>query len=179
MSSRNGDPSSDKCIALLREQGCSKEVLVHSQAVAELALAIAACIPAANPEIVRIGALLHDIGRSINHGFTHAALGADIIAQAGLPAHIVEIVRAHLGAGLTEKEAAALGLPPGDYMPRSLEARIVAQADNLIGGTKRRTLEKIIKKYRKKGNETGAERIKALHQELSALAGIDLDRIGD
>ena len=53
----------------------------------------------------------------------------------------------------------------------------MAQADNLIGGTKRRTLKNIADKYRKKGNEAGAERIEALHRELSALAGMDLDLI--
>ena len=47
----------------------------------------------------------------------------------------VNITLKHIGAGIPSDEAEILELPPGDYMPCTLEEKIVAHADNLINGT--------------------------------------------
>ena len=60
-------------------------------------------------------------------------------------------------------------------MPSTLEEKIICHADNLVSGT---TLVKSKDKMDKeisKGHESTADRILAMHNELSSLCGIDLD----
>ena len=82
---------------------------------------------------------------------------------------IIKITTRHIGAGIPSKEAEVLGLPPGDYMPNTLEEKIVAHADNLINGTLEVDLDFVIKKWEKKfGKESSAIiRLKNLHNELN------------
>ncbi len=79
--------------------------------------------------------LLHDIGRTKTHTIKHAVVGAEILRNLNFPDEIVNITIKHIGAGIPPKEAEILGLPPGDYMPHTLEEKIVAHADNLVNGT--------------------------------------------
>ena len=72
-----------------------------------------------------------------------------------------------------------LGLPDADYMPRTLEEKIVAHADNMVSDNKVVKHSHSSDKLRNKGAERGADRIDALHAELSALYGEDLDVIPD
>ena len=58
-----------------------------------------------NLELVEIGALLHDIGRSKTHTVHHAIVGANIAKQRGLPEPIVKIIERHVGGGITAQEA--------------------------------------------------------------------------
>lgn len=44
----------------------------------------------------------------------------------------MEIIRRHVGAGIASEEAKSLGLPDLDYIPRSLEERIVCFADKMV-----------------------------------------------
>ena len=97
----------------------------------------------------------------------------------GLPKEIVDIVRKHTGAGLDEQDVEELGLPPADYMPRTLEEKIVAHADNMVSDNRVVKHDHSSDKLRNKGAERGADRIGALHAELSELYGEDLDVIPD
>ncbi|MBQ5448401.1 MAG: HDIG domain-containing protein [Candidatus Methanomethylophilus sp.] len=77
MSTRMTDIPTDKqCIDLLWEAGCKKRVVVHCATVRAVAEVIAAGIPQADMDVVIAGALLHDIGRSVDHSIMHAYLGA-------------------------------------------------------------------------------------------------------
>ena len=162
---------------LLRQNGCDADVIRHCRAVAGLALRIAARTPGADMDRVAAGAMLHDLGRAVTHGPGHAAAGAHLAAALGQPADVVDIIRTHIGAGIPPAEAAAAGLPEGDYMPRSLEARIVAHADNLLAGCTRQTAAACASHLADAGLAAAGDRVLALHRELSALAGIDLDLI--
>ena len=125
------------------------------------------------------GALLHDIGRSQIHSIMHAYVGAQIAAEHGLSQEIVDIIRKHTGAGLDQEDVRELGLPPGDYMPRTLEEKIVAHADNMVSDNRVVVHQFSVDKLRAKGADRGAVRIEMLHQELSLLYGRDLDTILD
>ncbi|MCS7118602.1 MAG: TIGR00295 family protein [Archaeoglobaceae archaeon] len=87
-------------------------------------------------KIILFGALLHDIGRAITHDpFQHFLKSAEILRNEGLEEEIVRIVERHFSAGITAKEAEKLGLPIKDYIPETLEEKIVSFADNLTFGS--------------------------------------------
>jgi uncharacterized protein len=96
-------------------------------------------------ETVYIGAFLHDIGRGTTHSIAHGQVGADICRALGLPETIARIVERHIGAGLTAEECRDLGLEPRDCMPRTMEEKIVAHADNRVKGTDVITIEERLK----------------------------------
>ncbi|MGW8289192.1 MAG: HDIG domain-containing metalloprotein, partial [Candidatus Bathyarchaeia archaeon] len=79
-------PSSQKALSLLFECGCSKKVVAHCKAVSALAVKFAeACKKNGQDvdvELVEVGALLHDIGRSKTHSINHSIVGVEIAQQA-------------------------------------------------------------------------------------------------
>jgi uncharacterized protein len=174
-------PSYEECIRILRENKCSPSVQRHTIAVYELALKIAAQAIADNArvnlELIKSGALLHDLGRSRTHGIKHAIEGAKLARRIGLPKELVDLIEHHIGAGVSKEEAKGLGLLPKDYSPRTTEEKIIAHADNLIVGLKKRKIKEIANKLESKGLREVASKVLALHQELSELCGIDLDKI--
>lgn len=167
-------PDDFTCIRILGEAGCPKRVIVHCCTVREMAVHIAD-ICAADRQLVSAGALLHDLGRCRDMGIRHAIIGATMAEQLGLPEETVEIIRRHIGAGLDEDEARELGLPPGDYIPSTLEEKIVAHADNLTSDNHFVPVQWTVKRLMEKSRYRGAERVVALHNELSSLCGIDLN----
>ncbi len=169
-------PTPKRCIELLQENGCSDDVINHCKAVRDVAVRIAKKADA-DLKLVEAGALLHDIGRSKTHGILHAVEGVKIARKIGLPLDILYIIERHLGAGIPKEEAVKLGLPEKDYIPETLEEKIVTHADNLIQDCKRQRIEKEITQAKEKGLEQVAQRLIDLHKELSDICGINLDDI--
>ncbi len=169
-------PNAQTCIRLLKEQGCSDEIIAHCCAVRDLAKRIAIRAHA-NVELVEAGALLHDIGRAKTQGIHHAVEGAKIARRLQLPEEIIRIIERHIGAGIPKNEAVRLGLPERDFLPVSLEEKIVAHADNLIAGDQRQCIEDEIQKALEKGHKTHAERLRRLHDELSSICQLDVNKI--
>jgi tRNA (cytidine56-2'-O)-methyltransferase len=168
--------SSERCIEILAQSGCSDIIIDHCKAVRDLAIRIA---KKANADIklVEIGALLHDIGRSRTHGIDHGVEGSKIAKEIGLPTEIIRIIERHLGAGISKEEAIRLGLPARNYMPETLEEKIVAHADNLIDGCDRCQIQEQVEKAINRGQKELAERLLSLHRELSEICGINLNEI--
>lgn len=163
---------------LLRASGADDSVIAHCQAVSALATKIAKrCRKPVDVRLVEIAGLLHDIGRSETHGIAHAVEGGKIAKGKGLPDEVVKIIERHIGAGLTKEDAARLDLPKRDYVPESLEEKIVAHADNLLSGTKKVPVAETIARLVRMHEEEGAKRMLSLHKELSELCGGDLDLI--
>ena len=161
---------------MLRDAGCTKRVIIHCctvRTVAEQMMKHIEC----NREAVIAGALLHDIGRAIDHSIMHANVGADHLKKLSMPDDIVNIVRKHTGAGLDDAEARELGLPPGDYIPRTIEEKIVAHSDNMVSDNTVVPHTHSVDKLISKDALRGAERVENLHLELSKLYGEDLDMI--
>lgn len=157
-------PGEEECINLLRKAGCGENIIRHIKNVTNLAIAMAKRC-GADIELVRAGALLHDIGRGKTHGIEHAVVGAELLRKWGYPEELVRIVERHIGAGISQEEAEHLGLPPKNYIPETLEEKIVAEADNYAGEGEYGII-RMAEKLRKKGNEKAAERLFNLHREM-------------
>jgi uncharacterized protein len=125
---------------LLSRAGCNRSVIAHAKAVTDLALRFAEN-PLVNRELVLAGAMLHDIGRGVTHGIDHAQQGAALARSLALDERIVSIIERHIGAGLTADECSLEGLIPRDCVPKTVEEKIVANADNLVHGTRPGTIE--------------------------------------
>ena len=172
-------PNETECVQMLLDAGCKRRVVVHCCTVEAVAKEIVELIPEVDRNLVLAGALLHDIGRSVDHSIMHAYIGSEIVRAKGLPKTIVDIVRKHTGAGLDDLDVEELGLPSADYMPATLEEKIVAHADNLVSDNRIVDHMHSVDKLRNKGADRGADRIEALHRELSERCGRDLDLIAD
>ena len=156
-------------------------------AVHDYAMEIAKNVPC-DRDLVEVGALLHDIGRSRSQGIDHAVIGADILRNEGVDERIVNIVERHVGSGLTPEEANMLGLPPKDYLPETIEEKIVCHADNLIGSTERVSIRDTVEMARKKWFPESVDRLIRMHCEVfepdivilkeNALEGINGDLRG-
>jgi len=106
----------------------------HAIETAKLAEMIAEEL-GADPDIARVGGLLHDIGKAVDFETegTHARIGAEICQRYGVPEEVVHCIEAHHH----EKEQ------------RSIEAIIVEAADAISGarpGARRESLEFYLKR---------------------------------
>ena len=140
-------------IEILKKEKTPENVIAHSIAVCKKASEIALNFPEADKDLIRKGALLHDIGRSKTHGISHAVEGRKIAQQYGYGEDVLNIIERHIGAGITKDEAKKLSLPEKSYVPETLEEKIVAHADNLISGTKEVDVDYVIKKWRSRMDE--------------------------
>jgi uncharacterized protein len=138
-------PRRQQVLDLLRRVGVAPRVISHSLKVESEADRIARRISErgiqVDLELVSIGSLVHDLGRSETHGMDHGIVGARILRDGGFLEHLcnreererlARICERHIGAGLNESEAEAVGLPRKDYIPQTLEEKIIAHADNLV-----------------------------------------------
>lgn len=165
-------PDRQACLALLAEAGCAQPVVDHVQAVAELALALADRTDEVDQAVIQAGALLHDIGRGVDHGPDHVPGGVAFLRDQGVDEVVVRCVARHMGAGITPSQAKSWGWPRADsYEPETLEEQIVAQADNLTIGTRHVPLARCIRRYRSQGLEEAIDRLQELEDELARRLG--------
>lgn len=154
-------------LSILENFNCSPYIIQHSNAVLKKAQIISKNFDV-DLDLVETGAILHDVGRSKTQGIDHAVVGAELLREQGFPDEVVKITERHIGAGIPKGEALILNLPPRDYLPVTLEEKIVAHADNLISGVKEVPLNFVIQKWSKKMgiNHPSLDRIIKLHEEL-------------
>lgn len=166
-------PTEEEALKFLFDSGCSKKVILHCEAVADLAVEVAEKCKKkglhVNVGLVRIGALLHDIGRSETHSVDHSIIGAQIARTLKLPTSVISIIERHVGSGIAENSAKMLGWPAKSYIPQSLEERIVAYTDKLIEGSKRVSFEAAVKRFCQDSNikQDSIERFKSWHSFFS------------
>ncbi len=158
-------------IKLLKEMNCPKWVIQHSQAVNLKSISLSKNLSSEfdiDMELVKKGALLHDIGRCMTDGIYHAVVGAEILKSEEYPLSVIKIVERHIGAGIPKKEAIEMGLPPKNFMPHTLEEKIVAHADNLLHGDQEVDIDFVIEKWSSRmGKEhPSIERLIKLHDEI-------------
>ena len=98
-------------------------------------------------------------------------VGAGIARELGLSEKLVLIIERHIGAGIPETEAKALGLPARSYVPMSLEEKIVSYADKLIAGRCEVDIEVTIHDFADKLGEDhpSLQRLRDLDVEMKAL----------
>ncbi|WP_371405423.1 HDIG domain-containing protein [Kribbella sp. NBC_00662] len=85
-------------------------------------------------DLVRAGALLHDIGvyRLESSAYVrHGVLGHELLASLGFPVEICRFASCHTGVGITRDDVVrqALPIPVDDYLPRTPEEELVLYAD--------------------------------------------------
>lgn len=110
--------------------------LYHSVEAAKIASILAAEL-GANVEFAKMGALLHDIGKAMDHDQegTHAMLGAEFVKRFKVPPLVVNAIASH----------------HHEVEQESIEAIIVETADAISGarpGARRESLENYIKRVR-------------------------------
>ena len=169
-------PSREHAIQLLRINRCPNQVFKHCLAVADLALEMGSKLKNrgfdVDLQLVEIGALLHDIGRAKTHSVHHAIVGSDIAKKSGLPSSVISIIRRHVGGGIIKKEAEELGWPRDeDYVPVTLEEKLVSYADKLVQGSKRVSISVVVEELKMESKPEAAERVTRLHEEISMLSG--------
>ncbi len=170
-------PTREQAIQLLRENGCSGQVVRHCMAVAKLALETSRVLKKKGHKVdlklVESGALLHDIGRSRTHSVHHAVVGAEMARGAGLPTSIISIIERHVGGGIDNSEAAKLGWVKSEvYIPMTLEEKIVSNADKRVEGSKRVPIGRAIEQLERDQKPEAAKRVAEIHQEIALLVGV-------
>ncbi|MDO8124781.1 MAG: HDIG domain-containing protein [Candidatus Hermodarchaeota archaeon] len=118
----------------LKQHIHESNIIRHSEATKQKAVQIAHLIApkeSVNIQLIELGALLHDIGRTRTHDITHGYVGGQLLHQNGYPSSVVKIVERHVLGGFTPQEAPLVGLPKRDFVPHSWEEIIVCVADKL------------------------------------------------
>jgi uncharacterized protein len=145
-----------------------KIILAHSNKVIEIALRMAEQHPEADKNFIRVAGLLHDIGRfKTRKAIEHGIKGAEIMRAEGHP-EIALVCERHLGAGISKQEVKAqkLPLPLKDYLPVSIEEKIITAADNLVDNDEEISEEAAVERFRKELGPFVAEKVRALFDEL-------------
>ncbi|MDY0266360.1 MAG: HDIG domain-containing protein [Methanimicrococcus sp.] len=163
--------SREEALLILKKEGCDEKVILHCALVSDVAVELAEKNIKMGRDVdiklVEIGALLHDLGRAKTHSMEHGVIGAKLAEKYDLDESVIEIIKKHIGAGITKEEAVYFDLPDGDYIPRTWEEKIVAHADNMVKGSKRITLKKRNKLLKEFGvDKEIRDRIKALAYEV-------------
>jgi ribonuclease Y len=134
----------------------------HAHAIESARLAgILAAELGADVKTAKMGGLLHDLGKAIDHEFegTHAQLGADFARRYGVPEKVVNIIRSH----------------HHEEDQQSLEAIIVESADAISGarpGARRESLETYLKRV--KDLEDIANSFTGVSQSYAIQAGREI-----
>ncbi len=131
--------------------------LAHAVEVAKLAAVIAAEL-GADVEVSKTGALLHDLGKAMDHNTegTHAMLGAEYAKRYGVNAKVVNVIASH----------------HHEVDQESVEAIVVEAADAISGarpGARREDLEQYLKRLR--ALEEIANSFKGVSQSYAIQAG--------
>jgi len=169
-------PTSDFAFDLLKKLKVPYNIRRHSLKVAEKALKIAENIKLrdVDRDLIEIGGILHDIGRSKTHGLNHALIGAKILRQRGLSERLAKICETHILGGLDKEDAKQVGLPERNYLPLTLEEKIICLADKYIDGTKEVSIEQRFEKWFNKYGKThilikAKARIEKIQKEIEDL----------
>ncbi|MFH1828760.1 MAG: HDIG domain-containing metalloprotein [Nanoarchaeota archaeon] len=153
-----------------------KMVLAHSMAVKEAALNIIKKIVKVDKDLIKTASLLHDIGRfkcpPDKNGIYHGIAGAKILRKEGLPKHAL-VAERHIGVGISKSDIKKqkLKLPLKDYIPKSIEEKVISYADNLVEGEIIHDIQYPIKRFSKELGKSFGERVRKSHKEI-----IDLQR---
>lgn len=172
-------PDEAGCLALHRKYGSDPKVVAHCKTVEKVATILAGELErrgfSVDAKALSAGALLHDIGRSQVQTVEHGVRGAAILESEGVDSKVVEMVRRHVGAGLSPEEARRLGLPDFDYMPRTLEQRVVCFSDKMVDSDLVRPFDGEVQRFVKKGHDVA--RLRALKESLRDDLGADPEKI--
>ena len=151
--------------------------MIHSTLVMKRAVRICDHHPELNLDrrFIIEAAMLHDIGifKCDAPGIqcfgkapylTHGRIGAELLRAEGLPKH-ARVCERHTGAGITKEEILRLNLPlpPQDFLPETMEEKVICYADKFYSKTRpeqEKTIEQAEQSLQRFG-EAGLERFKS------------------
>lgn len=148
-----------------------QNVLQHSIEMAHIARMLAEEL-GADETVAKTGALLHDIGKALDHEVqgTHVEIGRRILQKFGISEEIVKAMQAH----------------HGEYPYETVESVIVQVADQISGGrpgARRDTAENYVKRLREleaiAQEFTGVEKAYALQAGREIRVFVSPEAIGD
>lgn len=141
-------PNEGEAMSILEKEGTPAGVVEHCKTVARQAAVFSELVSSrgmvVDRELVTIGALLHDIGRSRTHEPGHGFVGGRLLRDIGVDERIARIAERHVGAGIPAGEAKSLGLPERDFIPETIEEKIVCYADKVAFGTRIGTAREVV-----------------------------------
>jgi len=171
-------PSEGEALALHRKYGSKAVVVDHCKTVAMVARLLAEEFVRTGKRVdgktTAAGALLHDIGRSVTPTVRHGVEGAMLVEKEGVDRKVADIILRHVGAGISPEEAERLGLPRLDYIPRTLEERIVCFADKMVDLDKVRPFDEEVRRFAVKSHDV--MRLLALKTRLQEELGEDPEK---
>ncbi len=155
-------------------------LMTHSEMVARKALKVADSAKLQiDRDFVYEAAMLHDIGIFMCNApgiycygeepyIRHGIIGASLLRQEGIGEPYARVCERHTGAGLTAKEIAETGLPLPhmDFLPETIEEKLICYADKFFSKSGDPKAEKSLDRVRASMSKFGApslERFDALH----------------
>ena len=142
----------------------------HSQSVARKALQIVSSHPELHldAQFVEEAAMLHDLGIFRTDApsihcmgdepyICHGRIGAELMRAEGYPRH-ARVCERHTGAGLTKHDIISqkLPLPEEDFLPETIEEKVICYADKFFSKThldREKSIEKAEKSLAKFGED--------------------------
>lgn len=153
------EPSELKTILLEHSKGVARKALAIAEAHKELGI---------DTQFVEEAAMLHDIGiikcdapgiccYGSEPYIRHGRIGAEMLRELGLLRH-ARVCERHTGAGLSKKEIIEqqLPLPHEDFLPETVEEKLICYADKFFSKTRpkeEKTIEHVERSLAKFGQE--------------------------
>lgn len=155
----------------------------HSESVMTLALDLARKNNLdVDYSLVASGAMLHDIGIIGTNAPTilcngkadymrHGLIGAEMLRKFGMEAE-ARICERHIGCGLTASEISAQGLPlpETDFLPKTLEEKLICYADNFFSKSTPKLIARRYDEVRAKMQKYGQDTVRRF-DEMTTLFG--------
>ncbi len=159
-------------------------LLTHSEMVAQKAIKVAEAAKIdIDTDFVCNAAMLHDIGifqcqasgiycYGDQPYIRHGVIGGELLRKEGVDEAYARVCERHTGAGLTAKEIAETGLPLPhmDFLPETLEEKLICYADKFYSKSGDPRAEKSLEKVRHSMSKFGPDslaRFDALHYLFS------------
>jgi uncharacterized protein len=173
--------SRDESTGLLAEYGKGAAWVKHCLAVANKASRLAYALEgrfSIDRNYLWSAALLHDIGRCVTHDpIMHGVEGYHLLMKLG-HSREASVCISHILFGLDATEAVSFGLPAHDFIPRTIEERLVPLVDLMIEGDQPTTLDRRFSSIRKRyaGNSFLMSRLdRAQQTAMSFMIQISLE----
>ena len=179
----------DEALKLLRHHGDGSVWIGHCIAVSRLAARYADIFSVKydlDKGFLKTAALLHDIGRYKTHDpILHGLEGYRLLTRLGHHGEAF-VCASHILCGLEKDEAVQYGFPEQDFMPKTLEERLIPVCDCLVEIDRPTTLAKrlisIKQRYQWSDHfllriEKAAERVRSFIEDADRELGISMEKI--
>ncbi len=130
--------------------------------------------------LIEMGALLHDIGTLIvpnrPEKIKHGIVGYKLLNDENLP-NFALFARNHIGIGLRKEFIIDqnIDLPLDDYIPTTIEQKIVAYADNIVYGVTIKDENFVVERFVRNLGEKYRKYVLEFHEEIHKLLKNKID----